>query len=72
VKKDIVAKKYYYKGYVLSFGKIISKNFTAESMAVSKAQAIVNIQFQFKKANNLAVYTNIELDRTAIKESVAR
>lgn len=63
-------KRYKFQGIVRSFGKIISQNWCAETMAISKAKATVNIQFQYKRAHNMKVFTNIEIDRKSLKEGI--
>lgn len=41
-------KLYTYNGGVLSFGKIVTNNYKAQTYAVSEKQAANNILFQFK------------------------
>lgn len=45
--------KYVYKGPVLIFGKLVSNNWSGETMAVSRKKAISNLCFQFKKLNDI-------------------
>ena len=53
--------KYEYKGQVIRFGKIISYNYKAYTMAESEKKARSNFLYQYKRANNLKLSTKIEL-----------
>ena len=61
-------KKYKFQGIVRSFGNIVAQNWYAETCAISKAKAVVNIQFQYKKQHNMKVFNHIEIDRKSLKE----
>ncbi len=53
--------KYYYIGPVLRFDACISSKWSASTMATTERKARSNLQYQFKKANNLAANTKITL-----------
>lgn len=55
---------YTYEGPVMSFGNCICRHFTLTTYAVSEAKARSNIMYQFKKQNNMALGTKIELPGT--------
>lgn len=53
--------RYRYTGCVKSFDKIISDNWTGETMAVSEAKARTNLAYRFKKLMGLAANAKISL-----------
>lgn len=58
-----------YSGPVLRFGKIISNNWSAKTVATSKEKAISQFMYRFKKDNNLEVWAKIELPGELRKEA---
>lgn len=55
---------YEYQGPVLIFDKCVAERWNGQTTAVSKGQAITNLSYQFKKANNLMLNTNVALPGT--------
>ncbi len=53
--------QYLYKGPVMEFDRCISDNWEASTYAVSRAQAINNLKFRFKKETNRTPNTKITL-----------
>lgn len=53
--------KYTYRGPVLSFGKLISNQWEAETFASSKAKAKSNFAYQYKKKAKILPGSKIEL-----------
>jgi hypothetical protein len=47
--------KYVYKGPVVIFGKLVSNNWSGETVAPSRKKALNNLAFRFKETNNLIV-----------------
>lgn len=61
-------KLYTYQGAVTSFGKLLTNNFTASTVAVSRKKALNNIKAQYKQKYNLAITAKIELNESCLKE----
>lgn len=61
-------KRFYYKGPVMEFEKIISNNWSGFTEAPSKSKALNNLKFRFKKEMKLEAYAKISLDEKYIKE----
>lgn len=53
--------EYRYKGDVLSFDRVVYRNWKASTFAVSEKKAAANLVFQYKNANGLAPNANIKL-----------
>lgn len=53
--------EYTFKGDITSFGKVIYRNWSGNTFAVSTAKAATNLAYQYKKANGLAPNTDIKL-----------
>ena len=53
--------KYIYNGPVKSFGRCISCMWSGTTTAPTAEKARANLMSQFKKQNNMAQYTKIEL-----------
>lgn len=53
--------EYRYKGDVLSFDRVVYRNWKASTFAVSAKRAAANLVFQYKNANGLAPHANIKL-----------
>lgn len=55
-------KRYYkYNGPVVAFGKVLTNNFKAETIAISPEKALSNLAFQFKQNNNLSRSARVNL-----------
>lgn len=52
---------YSFRGDVLKFGTVVCFNWKAETFAPSKAKAISNLKYRFKKENGLFMQTPLEL-----------
>ena len=48
-----MGKRYVYKGPVMIFGKLVSNNWSGETVASSRKKAMSNLGYQFKKLNNI-------------------
>lgn len=53
--------KYSYNGPVSQFDKCITNNWTAETIASSEKKALSNFKYRFKKENNMASNSKIDL-----------
>lgn len=53
--------KYVYDGPVTSFGRCIASKWHGETIAESERKAISNLEYQFKKKNNMLAATKIGL-----------
>ena len=53
--------KYIYDGPVEAFGRCISRMWSGKTTAPTMEKARVNLMSQFKKQNNMAQHTKIEL-----------
>lgn len=53
--------EYHYKGDVLSFDRVVYRNWKASTFAVSTKKAAANLVFQYKNANGLVPNANIKL-----------
>lgn len=53
--------EYSYKGDVLSFGRVVYRNWKARTYAVSEKKALSNLAFQYKNVNGLAPHAKITL-----------
>lgn len=55
-------KRYYkYNGPVVAFGKVIANKWSGETIATSRAKALNNLGYQFKKDANLAPRSRVNL-----------
>ena len=52
---------YHYEGPVMCYGTCLSSRWSADTMAISEAQAISNFKFQYKKLINKAPSAKIDL-----------
>lgn len=53
--------RYFYKGPVCEFGKLVQNTWSGETMAVSEKKARNNLIFQWKKKNNRAACSKVTL-----------
>lgn len=53
--------RYRYSGPVKEFDRIISDNWTAETLAISEAKARSNLSFRYKKSTGRAASSKITL-----------
>ena len=53
--------KYIYDGPVTQFGKCIANKWHGETIAESQRKAISNLEYQFKKKNNMLATAKIGL-----------
>lgn len=60
--------RYVYEGPVYEFGRCVSDRWKGETVAYSKAKAINNLKFQFKKQTNKLPAANISISNTAVKK----
>jgi hypothetical protein len=58
-KGDEVMRKYLYKGAVYAWGSLVLINWSAVTCADSRAKALSNLKFQFRKMYNYANYVPI-------------
>ena len=56
--------KYVYEGPVLEFERLLVDKWKAETIAPSRAKAISNLKYQFKKNNNRIAGARITLPGT--------
>lgn len=56
-----VQRKYVYDGPVESFGRCISRMWSGTTTAPTAEKARSNLMYKFKKENNMAPHTKIEL-----------
>ena len=60
--------KYSFVGSVLKFGSLVCDDWKAETFAPSKAKALSNFKYRFKRENDLVPSVNIELVGSVSKE----
>ena len=53
--------KYVYEGPVLEFERLLTDRWRAETLAPTERKAISNLQYQFKKNNNILPNSKISL-----------
>lgn len=62
-------RKYSYKGYILNnYKKVLCDNFSTETIAVSRRDAINNIKSQAKTYCNLMQTARIYIDEEKVRE----
>ena len=60
---------YSYKGYIMRYNNLLASNWSAETTAVSQAQAVNNILSQAKKAIGLDYSAGgVKIDKAAVKK----
>lgn len=59
--------KWYYKGPVLKFNDIVATDYKMETIAESKAKAISQMTYRFKKDHNLEPNTRITIKEDLVK-----
>lgn len=59
--------KYTYTGYVTMFGREICRSWHGETFAPTKAKAVSNLKYQFRKAYGIAMNMPIDLNEREIK-----
>jgi len=53
--------KFVYEGPVYAFDSLLYTNWKAETYATSKAKAVANLKYRFRKAYNVEMYTPLDL-----------